>query len=124
MAGIYSDAVIDAALNYISTNCNKAKVLTAASAVLVDSITLDASNFSAAADNSTGGGGRKKNCLKSDTSDMKSISVSSAGSATKVGLYATSTLHVTADISSAPVALLSTDKVNLGAFLCIIKDPT
>jgi len=123
----YSNAVIDAALTYISTNCNKAQVVTSASAVLVstvaNSVTLDSGNYGSAEDNSSGGG-RKIQCLQSSASDMKSISVSSAGSAEKVRLLATSTVHVVASISGAPVALLGTDKVNLGTFYCIIKDPT
>ena len=121
--GTLSDTVIDSALNYISTNCNKAQVVTAASAILVNSITLDGSNYGAAADNSGSGGGRKKLCLVSSASDMKSIAVTGSGSATKVRLLATSTVHVVASIASAPVALTSTDLVNLGTFNVIIRDP-
>jgi len=55
---------------------------------------------------------------------MKSIAVTGSGSAQKVRLLATSTVHVTASIASAPVALTSTDLVNLGTFSCIIRDPT
>ena len=118
-----SNSVIDAALSYISTNCNKAQVKDA-SVVLVNSITLDASNFGAAGDNSGSGGGRKMQCLVSDTSDMKSISVTGSGSADTVALLASSTVHVVASISGADVALASTDQINLGTFSVIIKDPT
>lgn len=118
-----SNAVIDASLNYIKTNCNKAQVKDGA-LVLINSITLDAGNYGSAVDNSGSGGGRKIQCLKSDASDMKSISVTTAGSADTVALLATSTIHVVASISGSDVALTSTDKVNLGTFSVIIKDPT
>ena len=119
-----SNAVIDAALSYISTNCNKAQIVTSASSVLVNSVTLDASNFGAAGDNSGSGGGRKMQALVSSASDMKSISVTGSGSAAKVRLLASSTVHVVGSITSAPVALTSTDKVNLGTISIIIKDPS
>jgi hypothetical protein len=119
----YSDSVLDAALNYISTNCNKAQVVTAASGVLVNSVTLNSGNFGSAENNSGSGLGRKIQCLQSDAGDMTSIAVTGSGSATKVRLLATSTVHVVASIASAPVALTSTDLVNLGTFSCIIRDP-
>jgi hypothetical protein len=118
-----SNAVFDAALAYISTNCNKAQVKDAGS-VLVNSITLDGSNYGAPADNSGSGGGRKMECLSSSASDMKSILVTGSGSADTVALLATSVIHVVASISGADVALTSTDKVNLTTFSVIIKDPT
>lgn len=118
-----SNAVIDAALNYISTNCNKAQVKDA-SVILVNSITLNSGNFGSAVDNSGSGGGRKLQALQSSTSDMKSISVTGSGSADTVALLASSTIHVVASISGSDVALTSTDKVNLGTFSIIIKDPT
>jgi hypothetical protein len=121
--GTLSNSVLDAALDYISTNCNKAQVVTSASAVLVNSVTLNAGNFGAAADNSGSGGGRKKLCLVSSASDMKSIAVTGSGNAYKVRLLATSTVHVVASIASAPIALTSTDFVNLGTFNVIIRDP-
>lgn len=120
----YSNSILDAALSYISTNCNKAQVVTSASSILVNSITLDSGNFGAVTDNSGSGSGRKIQCLVSDTNDMKSISVTGSGSAAKVRLLASSTVHVVASIASAPVALTSTDLVNLGTFSCIIQDPT
>lgn len=122
--GTLSNSVIDAALNYISTNCNKAQVVTSVSAILVNSITLNAGNYGSAVDNSGSGGGRKIQCLQSSTSDMKSIAVTGSGNAYKVRLLATSTVHVTASISGAPVALTSTDLVNLNTFSVIIRDPT
>ena len=119
--GTYSNTVLDAALNYIGSNCNKAQVVTSASAILVNSITLDSGNFGAVTSGSTDG--RKIQCLQSAASDMKSIAVTGSGSAAKVRLLATSTVHVTASIASAPVALTSTDLVNLGTFDCVLRDP-
>jgi len=123
-----SNAVIDAALNYIKSNCNKAQAVTSASAVLVstvaNSVTLNAGNYGSAGDNSGSGGGRKIQCLVSSASDMKSVSVSSAGSIAKVRLLASSTVHVTASISGSPVNVGADDKVNFGTLSVIIKDPT
>jgi hypothetical protein len=123
-----ADTVFDAALNKIGSSCNKAQVVTSASAVLVDNITLDGSNFGAAVNNSGSGGGRKIQCLvgtsSGGSSDMKSISVSSAGSAHKVRLLNSSTVYVTASIASAPKALSSSDKINLSTFSVILKDPS
>ena len=116
-----SNAVIDAALNYIKTNCNKAQVKDA-SVILVNSITLDSGNYGSVVDNSSNG--RKLQCLVSAASDMKSISVTTGGSADTVALLATSTIHVVASISGSDVTLTSTDKVNLGTFSVIIQDPT
>ena len=120
-----SDAVFDAALDYISTNCDLAQVRDGAS-VLVGSITLDGSNFGANGDNSGSGGGRKMQALVSSSSDMKSISVTGSGSADVVALMKNSgsLTHVVASISGSDVALTSTDKVNLGTFSIILKDPT
>jgi hypothetical protein len=117
-----SDSVFDAALDFVAT-CNKAQVKDGAS-VLVNSITLDGSNFGAPGDNSGSGGGRKMEALSSDTSDMLSISVTGSGSADTVALLLSSAVHVVASISGSDVALTSTDKVNLGTFSVIIKDPT
>jgi hypothetical protein len=125
MALIHND-VFDAALTEVAT-ANKAEVRTAASAVLVGSITLDASNYGAIGDNSGSGGGRKRQCLVSSTSDMKNISVTNAsgGSATKVALVdAGSADLIVASISSAPKALGASDQVNLSTFSVILKDPS
>ena len=119
-----SNSVIDAALSYISTNCNKAQVRASGSSILVNSITLDASNYGAAGDNSGSGGGRKMECLSSSASDMQRLTVNSAGSAAKVALLASSTVHVVASIASAPVNLGASDSVNLSTFSVIIKDPS
>lgn len=122
-----SNSVFDAALGWISTNCNRVEVQNASAALLVTTV-LDGSNYSAAGDNSGSGGGRKKTCLVSDTSDMQAIAVSSAGSATKVaiGVWAGSafTGHIVASIASAPVAIGASDSVNLGTFDVILKDPS
>ncbi len=117
-----SNSVLDAALSYISTNCNKAQVKDA-SVIIVNSVTLDASNFGAITSGSSGG--RKIQCLVSSSSDMKSISVNgSSGSADTVALLASSTVHVVASISGSDVALTSADQVNLGTFSVTISDPT
>lgn len=120
-----SNAVLDAALSYISTNCVEANVKDA-SVIIVDGITLDGSNFGAAGDNSGSGGGRKIQALVSSSSDMKSISVNgSSGSADTIALLdASAAIHVVASISGSDVALTSADQVNLGTFSIIIKDPT
>lgn len=124
---LLSDSVFDAALSYISSNCNQAEVRTSASAVLVDNITLDAGNFASIVNNSGAGGGRKLTCLQSSTSDMKAINVSTAGSAQKVALLASSasvqTDHAIASLQSAPVTLGASDQVNLSTFDVILKDP-
>lgn len=119
-----SNNVFDAALEYIKSNCNKGQVVAAGSSILVNSIVLNAGNYGSAAENSGSGAGRKIQALVSSASDMKSISVSSAGSATKVRLLASSTVHVVASIASAPKSLGSGDKVNLSTFSVILKDPT
>lgn len=125
---LLSNSVFDAALSYISTNCNQAEVRTSSSGVLIDSITLDSGNFASITDNSGSGGGRKLTCLQSSASDMKNISVSSAGSAQKVVLLNSSASsqadHAVASLTSAPIALGVSDQVNLSTFDIILKDPT
>jgi len=71
---ILADTVFDAALGIVD-NCNKAQVVTSASSILINSITLDGSNFGAAGDNSGSGAGRKMQCLVSSSSDMKAIAL-------------------------------------------------
>ena len=124
MATLHNN-VLDAALEHISTNGTEAEVQTAASAVLVDAIVLNAGNYGAAGDNSGSGGGRKMTCLQSSASDMQNISVNSAGSADHVAIKdASANVLVTASISSAPVSLGASDQVNLSTFDVILKDPT
>ena len=120
---LFHDNVIDGALSVIAT-CNNAQVLNASSAVLVDTSipALDSGNFGAIANNSSGGG-RKIQCLVSQASDMKSIAVDSAGSATKVALRLSSATYVVASLPST-VTLGASDLVNLGTFSAAIKDPT
>lgn len=125
---LLSNSVFDAALDFIKANCNQAEVRTSASGVLIDNIVLDSGNFSSVIDNPTSsGGGRKLTCLVSDTSDMKNISVGSAGSAQKVALLNSSasvqTDHVIASLQSAPISLGTSDQVNLSTFDTILKDP-
>ena len=117
---ILSDGVLTPALTFVRT-LNKAKIVTSADAVLVDNITLDASNFGAVGDGSSGG--RKVQCLASSASDMKAISVSSAGAAKKIQLLLSSAIHVVATMSAA-VSLAATDQVNLGTFSVTLSDPT
>lgn len=117
--------VFDAALNYIKANGVEAEVQNASGAALVNAITLNSGNYGSAMDNSGSGAGRKIQCLVSDTSDMKNISVDSAGSATKVAIKnsAAAVLAETA-ITGAPVSLGASDQVNLGTFSVILKDPS
>lgn len=118
-----ADAVFDAALNHIAGNVNKVQVVTAASAVLVEkSSGITSADFTGPADNSGSGGGRKLTCLTG--SDFQGLSVTSAGSASKVRLLSTSTVKVVASIASAPIALGASDQVNIGSFSVILKDPT
>lgn len=119
---VIADTVFDAALGIVD-NCNKAQVRDAASSILINSIVLDASNFGAIGDNSGSGGGRKIQCLVSSSSDMKAISVTSAGAAKKIVLLISSAETVVASITSA-VSLGVDEQVNLGTFSVILKDPT
>ena len=118
-----SNAVLDAALSYISTNCVEANVKDA-SVIIVDGITLDGSNFGAITSGSSGG--RKIQALVSSASDMNSILVNgSSGSADTIALLdGSAAIHVVASISGSDVALASTDQVNLGTFSITISDPT
>ncbi len=118
---ILSNAVLDAALDIVN-NCNKAQVVTSSDSILIDNISLDAGNFGAAQDNSSGGG-RKMECLVSSGNDMKAISVDSAGAAKKIRLLISSTVTVVAVLASA-VSLGAADQVNLGSFFVVLKDPT
>ena len=118
------DDVIDAALEYISTNGVEAEIQDSGSSVLVDAVALDSGNYGAAGDNSGSGGGRKIECLSSSASDMKDISVDAGGSADHVAIKdASGNVLVTASITGAPVNLGSSDAVNLSTFSVIIKDP-
>jgi len=93
---------------------------------VVNAIALTSGNFGSPVNNSSAGAGRKIQCLVSSASDMKNISVNSAGSATKVALKnsaGTITL-VEASISSSPVSLGASDQVNLSTFSVILRDPT
>ena len=117
---ILSDSVLTPALTFVRT-LNKAKIVTSADAVLVDNITLDAANFGAVGDGSSGG--RKVQCLASSASDMKAISVSTGGEAKKIQLLLSSAIHVVATMGAA-VTLASADQVNLGTFSITLSDPT
>lgn len=125
MTALIADGVFDAALSYIASNAVEAEVQSAASAALVDAITLDGSNFGSPGDNGGAGGGRKITCLVEDTGDMSNIAVGSPGDATKVVLKEVGgAALITADITGAPVTLGASDQVNLGTFDVILKDPT
>ena len=118
-----ADSVFDAAGAVVMT-CNKAQVVKSSSAVLINSITLDSGNFSGSNDYSSGSSaGRNTTCLSSAASDMKAISVSSAGAAKKIRLLVSSAVTVVAVLSSA-VSLGASDQVNLGTFSVIFIDPT
>ena len=117
---VLSDTVFDAALAVIKT-CTEANVVTSADSILIDAITLDTSNYTGPADYTSGG--RQLTCLVSDTSDMKAISVDSAGAAKKINLMLSSVVHATATLASA-VSLGASDQVNLGTFVVVFPDPT
>ena len=119
---ILADTVFDAALGVVD-GCNKAQVVTSASSILINSIVLNSGNFGAAGDNSGSGGGRKMQALVSSASDMKAISVTSAGAAKKIRLLISAAVTVVAVLTSA-VSLGASDQVNLGTFSVILKDPT
>jgi len=131
MALIHAN-VFDAALDHISGNADTVEVRDASSVVLAQNASLGSDNWSGAAAYSSGSdSGRKLTALVSHSSDMKSLSVipSSGGSATKVVLKQTvassgSIDLITASITSAPVTLGGSDKVNLGTFSIILKDPS
>jgi len=114
--------VFDAALNVVAA-CDECEVRTSASAILINSITLDSGNFGSPIDNSSAGNGRKIECLHSSGNDMKAISVGTGGAAKKIVLLDSSVVIAVASLSSA-VSLGSSDQVNLGAFYVILKDPT
>ena len=118
-----ADAVFDAALNHIAGNVDKVQIRNASSTVLVSKASgITSADFGAAGDNSGSGGGRKIECLTG--SDFQGLSVSSAGSATKVLLLSGSTTKIVASIASAPVSLGASDQVNIGSFSVILKDPS
>jgi len=122
---LIADNVFDAALAYIKTNGVEAEVQTSAGSPLVNSITLNSGNYGSPVNNSGVGGGRKIECLSSSASDMKNISVNSAGSAAKVAIKnASAAVLVEASITSAPVSIGASDQVNLGTFSVILKDPS
>ena len=122
MASI-ADAVFDAALNHIKNNVNRVQVRNASSAVLVNKASgITSADFGSPANNSGAGAGRKITCLTG--SDFQGLSVSSAGSASKVALLSTSAVKVIASIASAPISLGASDQVNIGSFSVILKDPT
>jgi len=122
-----ADAVFDAALGIVD-NATSCQVRTSGSSVLVslvaNSVTLDGSNFGGHTSGSTG---RKIQCLVSSGSDMKAISVSSAGSANKVQIGISSgsafVMYVEADLASS-VTLAASDQINLGTFSVTLADPT
>jgi hypothetical protein len=118
--------VFDAALSHISSNGVEAEVQNSTGSPLVDSVTLDTGNYGSPQDNaSSSGGGRKITCLTSSASDMKNISVTSAGSAYTTAIKnASNTELVAASITSAPISLGASDQVNLSTFDVILKDPT
>lgn len=120
---VIADAVFDAALNYIKANVDKVQVRAAGSSVLVEKASgITSADFGVAGDNGSAGAGRKIECLTG--SDFQGLSVTTGGSATKVALLSSATVRVVASIASAPIALGSSDQVNIGSFFVILKDPT
>jgi len=120
MAKVLSDTVFDAALAIVKS-CTVAEVRKSSSGVLVASIGLNSSNYTGPQVGSPSG--RELVCLVSDTSDMKAISVASAGAAKKIALIKSSVDHAIAELTSA-VSLGASDQVNLGTFTVLLPDPT
>lgn len=120
MAKELSDAVFDAALAVVKAS-NKAQVRTAGSSIMINSIVLNSANFTGPAAGSPSG--RQLTCLVSSTSDMKAISVTSAGLAKRIVLLTSSTLNAVAELTSA-VSVGASDQVNLGSFVVLFPDPT
>ena len=117
---VLSDTVFDAALAVVKS-CNKARVVTSADSILINSIVLNSANYTGPAAGSPTG--RQITCLVSSASDMKAISVTSAGAAKKINLLLSSALHATATLTSA-VSLGASDQVNLGTFVVLLPDQT
>ena len=131
MALIHAN-VFDAALNHVKTNADTVEVRdpSTSSAVLATKGSLGADNWTGpSAYSSASVSGRNLTALVSHSSDMKSISVAgSGGNARTVALVdttpSTGATLIVASISSPPVALGGSDKVNLGTFSIILKDPS
>ena len=117
---VIANSVFDAALGIVE-DCNKAQVRKSSSGILINSITLDSSNFGAIGEGSPNG--RAILCLSSSANDMKAISVTSAGAAKKIALLISSAVTVVASLTSA-VSLGASDQVNLGTFTVKLADPT
>ena len=117
---VLSDTVLDAALAVVKS-CTEARVVTSTDSVLIAGITLDSANYTGPAAGSPSG--RQLTCLVSSSSDMKAISVTSAGAAKKINLLLSSALNATAVLTSA-VSLGASDQVNLGTFVVLLPDPT
>lgn len=130
MGKLVANDVLDAALNVVKTatlaNVCTASADTFAKATVSNqlaSVVINASNFTGPGD--AGGGGRQLTALVSDTSDMKSISVDSAGSAAEIALTKASSsdlFYVTTLASNK--SLGASDKVTLSTFVITIGDPT
>ena len=118
----FHNDVIDAALNKIKTSCDGIQVVTAASAVLTSAQAIDTDNWTLASNSS--GGGRKITFATHASTSVNSISVASAGSATKIRCIDSAVVLMTASITSAPIALAAVDTVKINSFVVAIKDPT
>lgn len=118
------DSVFDAALSYIKNNGVEAEIQNSAGSALVDAVSLDSGNYGSPINNSGSGGGRKIECLTSSASDMKNISVNTAGSAYTVAIKDNSGNElIETSITSAPISLGGSDQVNMSTFSVILKDP-
>ena len=122
MAGIVADAVFDVALQHIEDTVDLVQVLAAGSSVLVAHSSSGSDiTFTGPVNGATG--------RKTAFDGLSSIAASASGSATKVTLVIASSgsspaVLITADITSAPVSIQSTDKVNIGGFDINLQDPT
>ena len=122
MAGLVADAVFDAALQLIEDNVDLVQVVKASSGVLV-------AHSSSGSDITFTGPGDDSSGRKTAFDGLSSIAASATGSATKVRLVIASSgsapvVLITADITSAPISIQSTDQVNIGGFDINLQDPT
>ena len=118
----FHNDVIDAALNKVKASADGIQVVNASSAVLTSAQSIDTDNWTLASNSS--GGGRKITFATHASTSVNSISVASAGAATKVRIMDASVVLMTASITSAPISLAADDTVKINGFVVAIKDPT
>ena len=120
MAKVLADAVLNAALNYISTNTNKVQLLTSASASILKH-TSSGSDIVFSSPGDASGGGRKITVF---SGGLSSIAVSTGGTADKLRLLTSASATIVETSTASSYALGSSDSVNFQAFSITIADPT